>query len=56
MLKTSLYFNCAALLLLVPAGLLAQNARHVDPFLGTDGGGNTFPGAVLPFGMVKADP
>jgi predicted alpha-1,2-mannosidase len=56
MLKTSLYFNCAALLLLVPAGLLAQNARHVDPFLGTDGGGNTFPGAVLPFGMVKAGP
>ena len=24
----------------------------VDPFIGTDGTGNTFPGASMPFGMV----
>lgn len=28
----------------------------VDPFIGTSGGGNTFPGATLPFGMVQWSP
>ena len=28
----------------------------VDPFIGTAGGGNTFPGATLPFGMVQWSP
>jgi predicted alpha-1,2-mannosidase len=28
----------------------------VDPFIGTAGGGNTFPGASLPFGMVQWSP
>lgn len=28
----------------------------VDPFIGTGNGGNTYPGAVLPFGMVQATP
>lgn len=27
--------------------------RHVDPFIGTAGTGNTFPGAVVPWGMVS---
>ena len=30
--------------------------RYVDPFIGTQGEGNTFPGASLPFGMVKLGP
>ncbi len=30
--------------------------RFVDPFVGTRGGGNTIPGAVLPHGMVRASP
>ncbi|HEY4358568.1 MAG TPA: GH92 family glycosyl hydrolase [Acidobacteriaceae bacterium] len=34
----------------------AQHVRFVDPLLGADGGGNTFPGATLPFGMLKAGP
>ncbi len=34
----------------------AQVAAHVDPMLGVDGGGNVFPGATLPFGMIKAGP
>jgi len=28
----------------------------VDPFIGTDGHGHTYPGAVVPFGMVQASP
>ena len=28
----------------------------VDPFIGTSNGGNTFPGATLPFGMVQWSP
>ncbi len=42
--------------LLTPLFLFAQNARYVDPFLGSNGSGNVFPGATLPFGMVKAGP
>jgi predicted alpha-1,2-mannosidase len=30
--------------------------QYVDPFIGTQGGGNTFPGAAWPFGMVKLGP
>lgn len=32
------------------------NASYVDPFIGTEGGGNVFPGACVPFGMVKLGP
>lgn len=37
---------------------LAQsaNAQYVNPFIGTGGHGHTFPGAVLPFGMVQLSP
>jgi predicted alpha-1,2-mannosidase len=38
------------------ANASAQVAQRVDPFLGVDGGGNTFPGPSLPFGMVKPGP
>ncbi len=33
-----------------------QFAKFVDPFLGVSGGGNVFPGAVVPFGMIKPGP
>lgn len=36
-----------------------QNKRlldHVNPFIGTDGPGNTYPGATLPYGMVQLSP
>jgi predicted alpha-1,2-mannosidase len=33
-----------------------QNAHYVDPMLGVDGGGNTFPGPALPFGMIRPGP
>jgi len=31
-------------------------ASYVDPFIGTAAGGNVFPGAVVPFGMVQWSP
>ncbi len=31
-------------------------ARDVDPRIGTGGGGHTFPGAALPFGMIQLSP
>ncbi len=38
----------------------SASAKHltdyVDPFVGTDGPGNTYPGAVVPFGMVQLSP
>lgn len=33
-----------------------QLIRYVDPFIGTDGTGHVFPGAVVPFGMVAPGP
>ncbi|MFI5134301.1 MAG: GH92 family glycosyl hydrolase [Chitinophagales bacterium] len=30
--------------------------QYVDPFIGTGGHGHTFPGAVMPFGMVQLSP
>ena len=34
----------------------AELINYVDPFIGTDKEGNTFPGACLPFGMVQLSP
>jgi len=48
-----------AFLALLSAVLVAQNTdytRWVNPFIGTGGHGHTFPGAVLPFGMVQLSP
>jgi len=36
--------------------MVADPVSYVDPFIGTANGGNTFPGAVLPFGMVQFSP
>lgn len=30
--------------------------QFVNPFIGTDGPGNTYPGATVPFGMVQLSP
>jgi predicted alpha-1,2-mannosidase len=32
------------------------NAKYVNPFIGTDYTGNTYPGAQLPYGMVQLSP
>ena len=46
----------AALALVFAAPLIAQGYEDVDPFIGTGGEGHTFPGAVVPFGMVQLSP
>lgn len=33
-----------------------QFAKNVNPFIGTDGHGHTYPGATVPFGMVQLSP
>src|SRR5215471_14736696 len=46
------------LFLFLQAGIVlaADPAEYVNPFIGTANGGNTFPGAVVPFGMVQWSP
>jgi predicted alpha-1,2-mannosidase len=39
-----------------PVALVADPARYVDPFIGTTRGGNTWPGATRPFGMIAWSP
>src|SRR5579859_6451709 len=40
----------------VPPDTAASAYQAVDPLIGTGGGGHTFPGAVVPFGMVQLSP
>jgi putative alpha-1,2-mannosidase len=56
-----LLLTCSTLLLKA-AALIRDLTQYVDPFIGTEGignpgtavnGGNVFPGAALPFGVVK---
>lgn len=50
-------FLLAALLLALTAPALAHEpVDDVDPFIGTDGTGHTFPGPSVPFGMVQPGP
>jgi putative alpha-1,2-mannosidase len=53
----------ASLSILAATPVLAQTSSvptsaydAVDPFIGTGGDGHTFPGAVVPFGMVQLSP
>jgi predicted alpha-1,2-mannosidase len=39
-----------------PPSLRSDAVGFVDPFIGTDGNGHTFPGAAVPFGMVQFSP
>jgi predicted alpha-1,2-mannosidase len=45
-----------ALIGLLPAAAQTSPYDSVDPMIGTAGGGNTFPGATLPFGMIQWSP
>lgn len=44
--------------LMLSASALAQTdyTQYVDPFVGTQGTGHTFPGACVPFGMIQTSP
>jgi predicted alpha-1,2-mannosidase len=48
------------LCLIIPAACVGQTSAApydaVNPLIGTAGGGNTFPGATLPFGMMQWSP
>lgn len=46
----------ACLSLAAPALAQTSGYEAVDPFIGTGGDGHTFPGAVVPFGMVQLSP
>ena len=52
--------SLAFLPILFASWVIAQSPASpydsVDPLIGTAGGGNTFPGATLPFGMVQWSP
>ena len=52
-------FFAAALLCVAGSTALAQQGRfskNVNPFIGTGGHGHTFPGVILPFGMMQLSP
>src|SRR5580704_18348459 len=42
------FFNCSA--------QAPDYTQYADPMVGTGGHGHTFPGAVMPFGMVQLSP
>lgn len=48
--------TAASAILLVACGPHSEPAQYVDPFIGTDAHGHTFPGATTPFGMVQLSP
>lgn len=62
MKKTILFFQAVLLCLLVGcqsasnSGLLSNEIKYVDPFIGTGFHGHTFPGATRPFAMVQVSP
>ncbi|MEU4107973.1 GH92 family glycosyl hydrolase [Streptomyces sp. NPDC027717] len=39
-----------------PPGLVDDPTSYVDPLIGTSNGGDTYPGAVVPFGMLSWSP
>lgn len=53
-----LLLTLTASLSILAATAQAQTSAYdaVDPFIGTGGEGHTFPGAVVPFGMVQLSP
>ena len=59
-LKTQLIACCTSTLLILGACTANTNVEdysaHVNPFIGTGGHGHTFPGAVVPHGMIQPSP
>jgi len=50
-------FFCSIFLLLVSLASICQDlSTFVNPFIGTSGGGNTNPGAVMPGGLMSLSP
>lgn len=53
---TSILACCTFSTMLSAQDKVLQVTKYVDPFIGADGGGYTFPGAAVPSGMVKVGP
>ncbi len=52
----TLFLLCALLCSVVGPVGAGQYTKYVNPFVGTDGHGHTYPGAAVPFGMVQLSP
>ena len=52
------FVSIAGLVLLLSVQVSGQRdlTRYVNPFIGTAGHGHTFPGAIVPYGMVQLSP
>ena len=56
-IKRHLLLNVCIFLLGITSAIAQKNyTQYVNPFIGTGGHGHTFPGAVVPFGMVQLSP
>jgi len=55
-LRSQLYCLLISILSFNFASAQQKLTSFVDPFIGTGGHGHTFPGAVVPFGMVQLSP
>ena len=44
------------LVLILSVAMGFAQSQYVNPFVGTDGHGHTYPGAILPFGAVQLCP
>jgi predicted alpha-1,2-mannosidase len=51
-----IFVTLCFLLFLQVAAISQQVTDYVNPFVGTDGHGHTYPGATMPFGMVQLSP
>src|SRR3954453_17226736 len=58
MSKNTRTLSILCLVVFLPLKLYAQRdlTQYVNPFIGTAGHGHTFPGAIVPFGMVQLSP
>ncbi|MBI1754118.1 MAG: glycoside hydrolase family 92 protein [Acidobacteria bacterium] len=56
LLRALLLLPAAALFAAPPVPAPTGLSKHVRPFVGTKGEGNTYPGAQVPFGMVALSP
>jgi len=55
-MKNNRYFLFALVIFFLTACQEKDYTQYVNPFVGTGGHGHTYPGAVVPFGMVQLSP
>ena len=55
-MKQLVSITCLILFLSVQISAQPDLTRYVNPFIGTAGHGHTFPGAIVPYGMVQLSP